>query len=202
MRQFKKDRTCQSAYQFFNSLQSRCWCRCRWVFSIFLMKIKLPSLIFTAMEMLGREKQLYQGGKQQSKERRGPLSIHSSATCKPNMSSGIKDHKLVMLTPIKTPAPQVCQERKPENQGENPLARPKNHPNFCHNKSTIKPGSQLGKLSTLTSYIIVFTSLHTYPFSTWPIQISNQNTVCPQNFRFTFSKKSTTTTTNKLHWAK
>ena len=149
--------------------------------------------------MLGIEKQLYQGGKQQSKERRGPLSIHSSATCKPNMSSGIKDHKLVMLIPMKTPAPQVCQERKPENLGENPLARPKNHPNFCHNKSTIKPGSQLGKLSTLTSYIIVFTSLHTYPFSTWPIQISNQNTVCPQNFRFTFSKKSTTTTTNKLH---
>ena len=112
MRQFKKDRTCQSAYQFFNSLQSRCWCRCRWVFSIFLMKIKLPSLIFTAKEMLGREKQLYQGGKQQSKERRGPLSIHSSATCKPNMSSGIKDRKLVMLTPIKTPAPQAGLSRK------------------------------------------------------------------------------------------
>ena len=74
------------------------------------MKIKLPSLIFTAMEKLGREKQLYQGGKQQSKER--PLSIHSSATWKPNMSSGIKDRKLVMLTPIKTTAPQAGLSRK------------------------------------------------------------------------------------------
>ncbi|RMX58980.1 hypothetical protein pdam_00021832, partial [Pocillopora damicornis] len=46
----------------------------------------------------------------------------------------------------------VCQERKPENPKENPLAKPKNHPNFCHNKSTIKPSSQLGKLSTLTRF--------------------------------------------------
>ena len=103
----KKDRTDKSAYPVFNSLQNRCKCRCRWVLSILLVKIKLPSLIFTAVEKLGREKQLYQEGKQQSKERRGPLSIHSSATCKPNMSSGIKDCKLVMLTPIKTPAPQA-----------------------------------------------------------------------------------------------
>ena len=87
----KKDRIDKSAYQVFDSHQSRCRCRCRWVLSIFLVKIKLPSLVFTAVEKLGREKQLYQGGKQQSKERRSPLSIHSGATCKPNMSSGIKD---------------------------------------------------------------------------------------------------------------
>ena len=108
----KKERTDQSAYQVFDSQQSRCRCRCRcrWVLSIFLVKIKLPSLIFTAMEKLGREKQLYQGGKQQSKERRGPLSIHSGATC--IMSSGIKDCKLLMLIPIKTPAPQAGMLRK------------------------------------------------------------------------------------------
>ena len=80
----KKDRTDQSAYQVFDSQQSRCRCRCRWVLSIFLVKIKLPSLIFTAMEKLGREKQLYQGGKQQSKERRGPfpsiLVLHGNQT--------------------------------------------------------------------------------------------------------------------------
>ena len=92
------------------------------------MKIKLLSLNFTAVERLGREKKLYQGGEQQSKERKGLPSVHSSAI--PNMDRGITDCKLVMLTPIKTPAPQVCQERKPENPGENPLARPKNHPNF------------------------------------------------------------------------
>ena len=108
----KKDRTDQSAYQVFDSQQSWCRCRCRWVLGIFLVKIELPSLIFTAVEKLGREKQLYQGGEQQSKERRGPLSIHSGATCKPNMSSGIKDRKLVMLTPIKTPAPQAGLSRK------------------------------------------------------------------------------------------
>ena len=125
----KKDRTDKSAYQVFNSLQSRCSFG-KWVLCIFFMKIKLLSLTFTAVERLGREKKLCQGGEQQSKERRGPPSVHCSATCKPNTSSGINDHKLVILTPIKTPAPQVCQERKPENPGENPLARPKNHPNF------------------------------------------------------------------------
>ena len=60
----------------------------------------------------GEKSNCTKGGKQQSKERRGPLSIHSSATCKPNMSSGIKDRKLVILTPIKTPAPQAGLSRK------------------------------------------------------------------------------------------
>ena len=106
----KKDRTDQSAYQVFDSQQSRCRCRCTWVLSIFLVKIKLPSLIFTAVERLGREKQLYQGGEQQSKERRCLPSVHSSAT--PNMDRGITDCKLVMLTPIKTPAPQAGLSRK------------------------------------------------------------------------------------------
>ena len=107
----KKDRTDKSAYQVFNSLQSRCSFG-KWVLCIFFMKIKLLSLTFTAVERLGREKKLCQGGEQQSKERRGPPSVHSSATCKPNTSSGIKDRKLVMLTPIKTPAPQAGLSRK------------------------------------------------------------------------------------------
>ena len=78
-----------------------------------------------------------------------------------------KGSQLLMLTPIKTFG-LICWERKPENPRENPLARTKNHSNFCHNKSTIKPSSQLGKLSTLTRYIVAFTSLHTYPFSLGP----------------------------------
>ena len=124
----KKDRTDKSAYQVFNSLQSRCSFG-NWVLCIFLVKIKLLSLTFTALERLGREKKLYQGGEQQSKERRGPPSVHSSAI--PNMDRGITDCKLVMLTLLRHLHHRlVCQERKPENPGENPLARPKNHPNF------------------------------------------------------------------------
>ena len=63
------------------------------------------SLTFTAVERLGIEIKLNQGGEQQSKERRGPPSVHSSAI--PNMDWGITDCKLVMLTPIKTPASQA-----------------------------------------------------------------------------------------------
>ena len=105
----KKHRTYQFAYEVFNSLQSRCSFG-NWVLCIFLVKIKLLSLTFTAVEKLGREKKLYQGGEQQSKERRGLPSVHSSAI--PNMDRGITDCKLVMLTPIKTPAPQAGLSRK------------------------------------------------------------------------------------------
>ena len=105
----KKHRTYQFAYEVFNSLQSRCSFG-NWVLCIFLVKIKLLSLNFTALERLGREKKLYQGGEQQSKERRCPPSVHSSAI--PNMDRGITDCKLVMLTPIKTPAPQAGLSRK------------------------------------------------------------------------------------------
>ena len=101
----KKHRTYQFAYEVFNSLQSRCSFG-----NSFLVKIKLLSLTFTAVERLGREKKLYQGGEQQSKERRGLPSVHSSAI--PNMDRGITDCKLVMLTPIKTPAPQAGLSRK------------------------------------------------------------------------------------------
>ena len=165
------------------------------------MKIKLLSLIFTAVERLGRENKLYQGGEQQSKERRCPPSVHSSAI--PNMDRGITDCKLVMLTPIKTTASQASFSWKETWESyRNPLARPKNDPNFWHNRSKIKLSSQLSKIKHphqvycclyITSYL---------PLFTWSIQISCQNTVCPQNFWFTFSTKSTTTTTNKLHWAK
>ena len=99
----KKHRTYQFAYEVFNSLQSRCSFG-NWVLRIFLVKIKLLSLTFTAVERLGREKKLYQGGEQQSKERRGLPSVHSSAI--PNMDRGI------MLTPIKTAAPQASLSRK------------------------------------------------------------------------------------------
>ena len=131
------------------------------------MKIKLLSLIFTAVERLGRENKLYQGGEQQSKERRGPPFVHSSAI--PNMDRGITYCKLVMLTPIKTTASQASFSWKETWESyRNPLARPKNDPNFWHNRSKIKLSSQLRKLSTLTRYIVVFTKLHTYPFSLGP----------------------------------
>ena len=108
------------------------------------------------MEKLGREKQLYQGGKQQSKERRGPLSIHSSATWKPNMSSGIHTYPFSLglsksptriLYALKTFDLHSVQNLQQQQQQQQQISYTElsNHDalqvnSFCLNSAHVSPG--------------------------------------------------------------
>ena len=117
--------------------------------------------------------------------------------------TGITDCKLVMLTPIKITASQASFSWKEtwESYRKSSSKAKKSSKLLTQQvlnqteltAKEIKHPHQVYCCLYITSYL---------PLFTWSIQISCQNTVCPQNFWFTFSTKSTTTTTNKLHWAK
>ena len=71
----KKDRTDQSAYQVFDSQQSRCRCRCTWVLSIFLVKIKLPSLILQQWKSWGEKSNCTKGVSNSQKKGEAPFHL-------------------------------------------------------------------------------------------------------------------------------
>ena len=89
----------------------RCRCRCRWVLSIFLVKIKLPSLILQQWKSWGEKSNCTKGVS--NSQKKGEAPFHPLwCYMETKHEQWNKGSQLLMLTPIKTPAPQAGLLRK------------------------------------------------------------------------------------------